>query len=463
MRMTRNSFFGLITTILFNCVIIVGGFSDSRITLLRDAAVNCRDTTSRLFLRTNVEVPLFDLLDIESDYAKNIIFPLPSSHLSAELATPFLYGMQLERPVDKLMLEEASTKTLADNRPMYGHLVWKDKSSDSLVGAIGCTGEILINAPTEEVLNAEILRDMMDGSEPEALPSETPPNTVLCRGGYRFVVKEIVRSIPYPVAIIDEIVDDADDDDSDMFAMVSSGEEKEDNDDDDDDDFEDIYVGMPPEELIRRVMVNVQGVVTQKLEDANSKEISLLEQSIMEDGGMPGMDPTTIEQYQAEEMAAVWDVFQSSLIDDIEPKHRRYSIAIMAAELAELKNDVRQKILVTRDALERLRIVAKELDDTVGMARAQKLATQITDKTDDSDRDLKVGKPQLPPWAKSIRKGTRIEYYWNEEYDWVAGECIEDPVTIVDEILLTIRFDDGEVHQLPLSGEDKARWRPEGV
>ena len=109
--MTRN-FFGLIPTVLFNCVIIVGGFSaSSPVTLLRDAAVVNRrgSTASRLFLRTNVEVPLFDLLDVESDYAKNIIMPLPSSHLSAELATPFLYGMQLERPIDKMMLEEAST------------------------------------------------------------------------------------------------------------------------------------------------------------------------------------------------------------------------------------------------------------------------------------------------------------------------------------------------------------------
>lgn len=448
-------FFGIIS-LLFSCVPIgIYGFSASTFTQ-HDATVNFRSTTSRLFLRTNVEVPLLDLLDVDTEYAKNMVFPLPSSHFPSELATPFLYGMQLERPIDKMLLEEASANKLDNDegRPVYGHLVWKDNNSDSLVGAIGCTGEILVNAPTEEVLNDEIARDLQVSNQ------ETTLNTVLCRGGWRFVIKEVVKSIPYPIVLIDEIVDDADDDDSAMFSMVSSGADTTDDDDDEDDDFEDPYIDMPPEELIRRVMFNVQGIVSQKMEDANSKEISILEQSIMEDGGM-FVDPTSIEQYQAEEMAAVWDVFQSSLIDEIEPKDRRFSIAVMAAELAEFNNDIRQKILLTRDALERLRIVAKELDDTVGMARARKLATKITDKSDDSDRDLKVGVPQLPPWAQTIVKGTRIEYYWNEEYDWVAGEVIEDPVKIVDEILLTIRFDDGEVHQLPLNGDDKARWRPE--
>lgn len=356
--------------------------------------------------------------------------------------------------IDSDTTTQDSIMTIGKSRHMYGHLVWKDKSSGSLIGAIGCTGEILVNAPTTEALQLELL----PGEERAAPPSETPPTTVLCRGGFRFVVKEVIKTIPYAVVIVDEIKDDADENDSDMFAMVS-----EDLDDDDDyDEYDEQYSTMKPEDIIRRVMMAVQEFVSQKVDNADSMEIGLLEKSIMEDaGGMTGVDPTSIEQYQAQEMAAVWEVFQSSLVDDIAPQDRRFAIAIMAAELAEFSNDARQKVLTTRDALDRLRIVATELDEIVGMARARKVATQITDKTNEDDRDLKVGNPNLPPWAKTIKKGTRIEYYWNEEFDWVAGEVTEDPVSIVDELLITVRFDDGEVHQLPLSGEDKARWRPE--
>jgi hypothetical protein len=453
--------------LLFHAAIgYVNAFSNSRL-VGRQESTQHPTSHTRLFLQTNVQLPLLDLLDDDTEYGKTFITPLPSSHLAAELATPFLYGMQLERPLEKLLMEEAtnmisnSNTAAGESRPMYGHLVWKDKSSDSLIGAIGCTGEILINTPTTEELQLVTI----PGEEGASPPSETPPSTVLCRGGYRFVVKQVVKTIPYPVVIVDEIVDDADENDSDMFAMVSDtttdDNDDDDDDDDDDDEYDDQYSTMNPGKLIERVMVGVQEFITQKLEDANNKEISLLEQSIIEDGGMTGVDPTSIEQYQAEEMAAVWDVFQSSLIDDIAPQDRRFAIGIMAAELAEFNNQARQKVLVTRDAMDRLRMAATELDEIVGMARARKVAAQITDKADQDDQDLKVGNPQLPPWAKTIRKGTRIEYYWNGEFDWMAGEVIEDPVTIVNELLITVRFDDGEVHQLPLGGEDKARWRPE--
>lgn len=162
----------------------------------------------------------------------------------------------------------------------------------------------------------------------------------------------------------------------------------------------------------------------------------------------------------SEEMVAVWEVFQTSLVDDIAPHDRKYAVAMMAAELADMNNHVRRQVLLTRDSQERLRIVLKELDEMVGMARARKLASKITEKVDDDDRELKVGQPQLPSWAKTIVKGTRIEYFWNEEYGWMAGKVMEDPITVVDEILLTILFDDGETHTLPLTAEDKVRWRP---
>merc|ERR1719464_469304 len=226
-------------------------------------------------------------------------------------------------------------------------------------------------------------------------------------------------------------------------------------------------MNMSVPELIQNTMHNVQSIMGQQLEDATAKtQLSPLEQSILDDSeiGREGksINPAAIELAHVEEKCAVWDVFQISLVDDIEPSQRRFAVAIMAAELTNLKNEVRQEILLVRNGKERLRIVLKELKEVVGMARARKMASSITDKTDEADRDLKVGKPQLPPWARQIRKGTKIEYFWNEEYGWCPGVVIDDPVTIVDELVLKIRFDDDddEVHRLPLSAEDKLRWRP---
>ncbi len=80
---------------------------------------------------------------------------------------------------------------------------------------------------------------------------------------------------------------------------------------------------------------------------------------------------------------------------------------------------------------------------------------------EDSLKELKVGIPPLPAWANQIKNGIRVEYFWNEIEGWCAGTVVGDPIKIVDEIIVTVQFDDdGSVHRLPLRGEDKARWRP---
>ncbi|CAJ1946417.1 unnamed protein product [Cylindrotheca closterium] len=469
--------------------------------------------------RTNVKLPLLDWLEFEQSVlakngdVENFILPLPSSQLPTELSTPFLYGIQLERPIDKLIMEEAKTihdsgenynnsddddddenetpsssiltsnKMSSDRRPIFGRLVCKNDSS-TLVGAIGCTAEIFISSPMDEMLQGMDddfdfdmnMMMMMDDSDGGA-PSDTPPTTMLCRGDFRFVVKSVVQSIPYPIVIVDELVDNdddgSDDEDTQTSTPIDNDHDDEEDDDDDDDEYLDDYDTMPAEELIQKIMSIVQKVITQKVDDAESKERSLLEESILEntttndDPSKVPLDLTTIEQYQAEEMAAVWEIFQSSMIDDIEPSQRRFVLSMMAAELASLDNPARTRLLQMTNSLERLRFLTGKLDQVWGMQQARKLASQITEKTDEDDKDLKVGLPTLPPWAKTIHKGSRVEYYWNEEYDWVAGEVMQEPTIeggAFDELevmLITVQFDDGEVHTIPLSGEDKARWRPE--
>jgi hypothetical protein len=65
------------------------------------------------------------------------------------------------------------------------------------------------------------------------------------------------------------------------------------------------------------------------------------------------------------------------------------------------------------------------------MTRAKKVAAKITDQVDEWSKDLKVGNPALPPWAKGIVKETRIEYFWSELegwFRWFRGEVVEEPM-----------------------------------
>lgn len=137
-----------------------------------------------------------------------------------------------------------------------------------------------------------------------------------------------------------------------------------------------------------------------------------------------------------------------------------YEISMMAAELADLDSHKRQSILQMTDTIERLHYVLHYIQQHISLVQAQKLAQSITDQHDEAQKELQVGEPHLPPWAKFIRKGMRLSYYWNDEYGWCEGIVTDEPLRILDEIVLRVRFDDGEVHRLPFRAEEKARWRP---
>lgn len=405
-----------------------------------------------MMARKSITLPLLDLSG--SDIVDKVIVPLPSSHLPDELTTLNLYGMELSRPVHKMLIEEAIQKGNdlgTEGRPKeraFGYVVYKP-TDDSLIGATGCAAEVLVQAAR---------RDATDVSE----LGMDAPIAVLYRGCYRFVVKEIIRSIPYPVAIVDELVDDDINPTNDLKKIAGNANEEEEDDDDDDDDDLEVYKIMSVGQLNQRIMQSLKTMIDQRLEEvANNGNMNPLEQSILESANMFVQDKASQEE-QAEEAAAVFDVFASSLMDIAPSRHEQsYAIAMMAAEIASFDNEMRKKIIITRNSVERLQLACKHVEDMLRMKQARKVATSITDSGDESSKDLKVGPPKLPPWASQIRKGTRIEYYWNEEWEWSPGEVVEEPVKIMDELLLKVKFDaDGEVHTLPLNPDEKLRWRP---
>ena len=113
MKMKPNSLlpFALITSSSWSAV----AFTSSTTTHPHNAApwiVKWQEKTTSLHaaLRKDIEIPLLDLIDrtINTDSDKDeFVVPLPSSDFPDQLATPFLYGMQMDTPLHKMILEEA--------------------------------------------------------------------------------------------------------------------------------------------------------------------------------------------------------------------------------------------------------------------------------------------------------------------------------------------------------------------
>lgn len=429
-------------------------------------------------LREGVEIPILDVLD-SPEYLDEYVQPLPSTHLPDEMTSLHLYGMRVAVPVHQSICEYAvdhAKDWIEDGiERTFGFLAWKPDDG-SLVGAIGCAAEIL-PAP-----DGGFLQTPLDAPRtPSTGVGGILAQYLACRGTYRFVIREIKQSFPFPVAVVDELPDTA------VVAAEETASTKTDDDEEDDDDDEPVYTSLSPNELVHRTMSAMQAYVDQELE-AVSQGLSPLELSIVEQSG--SFSSVAAQKRAAEEMAAVWDVFLQYLVDLCPaPSERCFSIGFMAAEIGDIKNEVRRKILQTTSGVERLAIVLRHLETAVDMTRARKVASAISQEVNeiegDDPQDLQVGQPSLPPWASAIRKGMRLEYFWNEDFDWCGGTVLDEPVWVVYEYLLKIQFDDGEVHLLPFSAgtcptdnrvrshpsiishlvifslaDDKARWRP---
>ncbi|KAL7579614.1 hypothetical protein ACA910_007978 [Epithemia clementina (nom. ined.)] len=424
-----------------------------------------------------------------------MILALPGSHLPDAFASSLnVYVMDMNLPIQKTIIEA----TMERGGPFYeggdveycfGQVVHKRQASfassaslledsDNLVGAIGCVVQILSPSLTslEDSVGEEGQQQLQTqtGTGDGATPSDGgTPQSVLCRGLYRFIVREIKQTVPFVIAVVDELVD------NEKNELGMSGDIvvhddlfDEDDDDEDDEDLFDDYDSLNPSQLEQRLMQGLHEYVDQQLAAVVEKQDSMspLERSLLERSGGPGgVGGINIQREAAEETAALLQVFQHYVVDELSaatPRERWFALSFFAAELTDVNASTRQTMLRLTNGVERLRLITQQVEETVRMGRARKVAKSVTDQTDEMQRDLQVGRPQLPP--KSVfGKGTTVEYFWNEEFGWCEGVVVEDPELAVDDgtgeeiMLLTVYFDDdGTTHQIPFRPEEKARWRP---
>jgi hypothetical protein len=259
------------------------------------------------------------------------------------------------------------------------------------VGAIGCITEVLLQADGDgaaAMMGGGVDIGALETQAQSSSGRESLPKTVVCSGAFRFIVKEVTQTVPFPIAIVDELVDE--EPGSATTSSGSSSSKAGNNEEDEEVDDEGMYDDMSPTDMMQALFQDLQAYVDQKVQDAAKKEMSPLEQAILEDTGIPG-DPVATEQTRSEQMAAVLIAFRTTLIDICTtPRERYYAVAMMAVEIVDLKNPVRRKMLQMVDGLQRLKLVLKEVKQALGMARARKMAEQITDTSDESSKDLKV-------------------------------------------------------------------------
>jgi hypothetical protein len=131
-------------------------------------------------------------------------------------------------------------------------------------------------------------------------------------------------------------------------------------------------------------------------------------------------------------------------------------------------------MLVMTDGVARMRLVLRELSTMLSMGSARRITKSLSlgggadslnfkslQVAEESQKQLQVGTPKLPQWASQIKKGVMVEYWWDDKEGWCLGTVCDDPIKIMDEMIVTVKFVvDGSIHKLPLRGDDKARWRP---
>lgn len=391
--------------------------------------------------RVGIKLPLLVLNKDEFDpefMVDTDKIPMPSSHLPEALSTLNIYGMEITNVAHERLMDEALVNGI-DNA-FYGHVVAMRPDAEDrfdLRGAIGCAAQIMVKGGDEQ-----IVRD--DDDADIELPEGRNTRAVLVKGSYRFIVKEVLSTFPYPTAIVDELFDI---DTKDEYVKTTC--------------VEDSYETMSRLKLTIKTLDSMDILVKDKLENAERAGANPLEKEILESAGVS----VSHFKMQAEEFAAVFAVFKQQLIDITKPTDRLFAIGMMASEIGELSFADRRKMLVTRNGMERLIFFLEAVDTKIRSrngntekSRTTSSSSLLGDKNDD-EKELKVGYPPLPRWALTLKKGMRIEYYWNEEWDW-SGGTIQDILKIMDELIVTVEFDDGSLYRLPLNGEEKLRWRP---
>ena len=373
------------------------------------APLRYRSSASALCSATTGDLPLLDFSQddaADDDSNNNYIFPLPSGNFPEELRTCSIHSATVTLPLHKAVLDAAVA------------------AASRRVGFCCCGGHTT-------------------GCVAEIVRWDSTRGELLYRGDYLFRSTDVVTTIPFRTATVEAVET--------LLAAEAPAD------------------GGTASGCVREELSYKDNVVLQEMLDhltaytdqavsslsRSEEDMSPLEASLQQP---PGVDPAD-QNTMAEERAAIVTILRSSL-ELFSPA----TIPFLAVDLLsqqDVSNADRLSLLRCQTVSERIQTANTILQQIQASATSSSRTTAAAVTAPIVDTDLQVGPPQLPVWANRITKGSELEYFWNEEYEWCRGVVVEDPVWIVDEWILTVHFDDDDsTHRLPLTADDKARWRP---
>ena len=399
--------------------------------------------------RKNIKMPL--LMPVTADDGDDeALIPLPSC---GEVELSSTHELTVSTAMHKLLIEHCVKNSDTGNEdefaiptdynqknPLFGHVAYVKGDASSLVGSIGCVSEILAVARNiDDGPQQEDTTRMLEFLLPQELLNDDLKDwTVLSRGNFRFIVKKMIQTYPFPIALVDELVDGVDPKELLQQQEVTSSKEdvpetkdtKDDNDDnnsvieyndfddfqffddgavssstevdtnndieEDDDEIDDdpLYPDLDESQVLQRLVSSMNKMLQKDVDDAASEKssASLLEKSIMEQYNVSNK----ARRAKAEENLATWQVFLSELLDIAPSKgERQYKVSMMAAELGQVSNEVRTKMLKSTDTVWRMRYVLQQVEQLMSMEVAKKLTQDIVKKTDEPYKQLKVNSDNI--------------------------------------------------------------------
>ena len=365
------------------------------------------------------ELPLFDPLDGEQPFPFPLLPLAPLEGAPPPMASAVRY--LFVRPTHVRMVEEAESRG-----GYFGHCL---VAGDGPLPTIGLgDGAGMVRVGTAGV--AARLTDVQWG---ESSGSRVATATVT--PGIRFVVDEVTRTFPYPCGKIRPLRD------------------------------------APPADAAAATAL--EGEVEAALE-------RLLELSLkMEEKG-----PEAAEAAEAlSAPRALLDEHKQRVLGgeytDVTERLEAFSLRVCA--LVQLEHADAAAAVGTTDAAERLALVAAALRDAVGelstlaaldqiapatsAARSEAAAADaaFTTPSGFTPMDIPLGKKDAgEAAAEELPEGSRVEFWWNEEWGWCAATVRRTLRTGGGVLLHTLEFDeDGTREDCRLTfGDGNRRWRP---
>lgn len=405
---------------------------------------------SPLATARRLEMPLFDPLSDE------LPFPFPPPPLAPDTPTshsPPVLRFTFDRPMYRRLMTAADES----EQKLFGHCIALDDDSASVdessalsliprglakQGAIGVAVRIMeLEAPPPD-----------DPLILEESGATEPPTSARVVGAFRMRVEEIVSSFPFATAIVSPFSDEP-----------------------------------PADEAQHRQTEKLEAEVTAALErlcdlsasiESFGDEVgaALAAEMLATPANLLQAHRQRVDGDEYESLTARWEHFSLALCSIVDLDHDDAVEAIRTTSGAK-----RFTLLLTklREALGEMDTLAA-LDEAaawrgggVGAAAADPAASAVlggnfspidipVGDAPDADLDSAVARPGAEAQFSEVPEGTRLEYWWNEEWGWCAATVVGKLRPLNGKLVHALQFDsDGSVEDCSLYFDDGGRrWRP---